>query len=779
MSRDKSNMPTIAEAGPIGARKTRAVASGYREKVTKIQKAKITKRDKIVGEVSEKNRLGIENRATKMREFDESIAGLTKALDDQNISGLVRESLEEQLADAEYKRSVFASSPVEVLDLPEEESRIIPEKGKLLESVEQEATSREATAGELFDIIKERGHGYGSLEVSSARAINEIFLTNGKEGKGIDQLLMEQYISHPEMLSDSVKQKLKTNIDTATRKLIDAELAQVGHLDEATLQALRKRLEVKYQKPEKVNEVIVSISDKPKKSILDSRSIDNDMSDLLIKEAVAQGADLKELAVLLQLKENDVASKLGIRVSDTRIIFEAVRFFTNESRNGNYDSWQFQITNPETKAVLEKVLGYELYEDGRLGKYANSMTGETFRDQLLAFSVDINKRASGMVETAKDRILIKKKLGEARKEIPQIEQRALRHIEEQVGEKLEESQELILSASQDVSMAKERTVQLEHRQKELFEEAQELIDGVRAMSVDDLLASDLPRRVSEFLGKLNSHLEAQQFNDVYYKSLTDNMRYIGEDTTYQQQFNGASKPLLLKSRNFLDLPKINLLTEQQMRDVVAGMPDVSRLTKVFTGGGLEANKTERDAIIKERQDAGLRLQKLLSSQDGVPYRYDQTIEAMQKDLKEGLAELFKLKLKVGNEVNKKVLDLQHVFDYVRKEKFSPIWEKLNKEKKDLGDAYNVLSRERYNLQEKMDEFEESFMGNFTGFGAGGADRKRMQKIAELRTKLGEEIGVRTVQLKKMVEVFEAMDPVLYEFTKTLRTLFPDKPQPRY
>ena len=790
MKRDSQSMPTIAEAGPIGARKTRAVAGGYREKVTKIQKGKTAKREAAVENVTRENKRQAEELERQVAELDRTIVGIEGTLKQEGLSSLVRESLEDQLAENRTLRTQLEHSEVIPLKLSDQESRILPDKTELFESAEKEATSREAITGELVLMAYEKVSEYGSaleLSASSARVINEMYLFNGKEGKGIDQLLMEQYSSHPELLSNSVKKIIKANLETTTRKLIDAELAQVSGLGVATVSGLRTRLEAKYKTPEKVKEVIKSVVEDPEKSILHGYSVPQEIADLLLKEAVAQGADPKDLAIMLKLTNNVIRDQLSIQNTDRTILplINAIKFINQ--RSFNPESYQFPLSDPGTKKAVEDVLGRELWEENR--RYLD----DNFRDKLLKFAKDINLQAEGMVSTSESRLLAKESLQKAQVLVPGIVQKSEARMEAIAAAKLAEGKGLLDNGVAAIAFSKELTVQMERYQRLILAELDPLKTVLESVTPAEFLSGEVAKQIGDILRKLNDELSAGQLDDKYYLSLISRMGSIydngawgrGNDAVpatvkdYIEDSSGQIDLLKLipgqsqarewKNPDFSSLVRDAEQTINQLQGYTS-----AQLEKLFKGKGLQ----EMEAVKENDFELRKKARGYVSEVGGIDGK-------IQRDLRRGLLEnakpfqvelevLLRAKLEAARAAYGKIDELEYAFDKLRKEKFAPIWNKLQAERKEFNNEWMQLDHQIGVFNDRIADFGQSFLGNFSGLGAGGADRRALEKASKDKSDLNVKIGINRAAIDELEKVFEAMNPIHNQLTQLKNKIFPPK-----
>jgi ABC-type proline/glycine betaine transport system substrate-binding protein len=82
-----------------------------------------------------------------------------------------------------------------------------------------------------------------------------------------------------------------------------------------------------------------------------------------------------------------------------------------------------------------------------------------------------------------------------------------------------------------------------------------------------------------------------------------------------------------------------------------------------------------------------------------------------------------------------------------------------------------LDRELGHVQDKINDFERSFMGNFAGIGAGSADRKKLEQIKAARAELHRKIGINRNEMTMLDEIFRAMDRVDQEIAVTKKRIF--------
>jgi DNA polymerase III delta prime subunit len=666
MARNKSTMPTIAEAGPLGAQRTRAVAAGYRKKVSEVRKSRTANRERLVKDVEASNVQQDSARSHQLQQINQTISQLEAAIGSPDISDVVREALQEQLA-AERETLVTLESQIPILaELPPEESRAIPEKARVLESVEAEAARRERTADELIEVLYEGYQSRSSLESGVAQAIDQIYLQRGGEGSGIDELLWRQYVTNPEILSGEIRLKLKRQLNTEIANRLNSELTRLQDLPVATREALIAKLEERYRAPEKTQELIEIILAKPESSILNSYSVDQEIAELLLNEAVIQGADLVDLAGLMQLNDELIRNKFG---SDNawpsyNILAEALRFFRRADSQAKI-VWRFPTTNKDVRAILEKVMGRAI-EPG-------TETAEAFRDIAVRFVIEVNDRARKMVEKAEARFKTKDELENGSKILSEIVNEAQRSMTQAMETKRAEAQELLGSGLVQISMERESAVQLDHRLNRFAELIEPLIQELRDQtSPEKFIGSGLADRVSRLLKDLNDNLDSGHFSDGFFQSVARQMPsgydYNGQGVanavnSYLVDDNGrpnlsklipAGKSLAAEWEN-PDFAQIASRANRSLAEVIQATPNTEKIAKLFKGASQNRLEQQRYQLVQMKDDANRKLENFTSADRA---RFQTDVSADGEVFRRELRGLLEMKLKMAQSLYGHLLTLE-------------------------------------------------------------------------------------------------------------------------
>lgn len=780
MARNKDKMPTIAEAGPIGARKTRAVAGGYRKKVGEIQKGRAAKHERLTGEATRENERRAAARSAELGALDQSISTLETAMAKKGISSFVLESLEEQLVIERARREELSSQPLELVDLPPKDGRIIANKEEVFEEVEQEASKRDALAHELVDLAYEKIDAYTSaagLGMGSARAIDRIYIKPHQDG-GFDGLLFKQYVSNPEILPAPVRETIKSHLEQVINNKIEAELAEVGNLGEATLQSLRKKLQERYRAPEKIKEVIASIPASPEKSVLAGYSIEQPLADLLLREAAAQGADPLDLARLIKISDRSIRDDLGFRGVDQRVepLLEAVKFFSRYMQDGDIYGHRFPLRDPQVRPIIEAVLGREIELEGA------GTIAENLKNGLVEYAKTVERGAQEMVRVAKERGEYKNKVEEVQAEVAEVARLGKERLAALIDKEQTEARGLMEAGREKVSDARERTVQLEHKLSKGGDQAQELIESVKSASPDDF--AELAKKVAEAVKTLETQLADGRINDEYYRALTANLSNA-YDTGYNNYllakavdayFIQEGQPGVYRllgdddTARHYQSPEMSSTVrrvEIALDDAVRKLPDREVIPRLFKGQG-------RTDIAQERLDIASVRDTLLR---GVTSDRDTALSSLRSEIRgsnmrQEVRELLEQKLRVAQMASDRLSRLDRELNYLRQDKFKPIYDRLRQERTELDGKRQKAEREKHSIELRIDEFESSAMRIFSGLGAGGADRKALEKVNQELAEISKQIEANRSQSSKLSDVFDSMNPIQQQVARAQRDVFP-------